>query len=110
MDTVETNGLDSVLSGVRVHSRDAQLLSEVHGRELVALGELEQALAELLAARRTLVAMCREAGHTWAQIALVLGTSTQAAHQTYSGRYMRVLQGGVDTIALWDDTSIPVEP
>jgi len=110
MADMEEYGLDSVLAGVRVHTRDSQSLSQVHGRELVALGELEQALAELLAARRTLVAMCREAGYTWSRIAMVLGTSTQAAHQTYSGRYMRVLQGGVESIALWDDTSIPVEP
>lgn len=57
-------------------------------RSEAALGELAELIDQLshLAARRdVLVARARAGGASWAQIAEVLGVSTQAAHRRYSG-------------------------
>jgi hypothetical protein len=78
--------IQEIVSGIKVHASEARSYSMQTGREIPALSELTAARSELEEAIRTMVAICREEGHTWARIGQALGTTGQAAGMRFGDR------------------------
>jgi DNA-directed RNA polymerase specialized sigma24 family protein len=75
----------------------------VSGSPLDDLAVVAAELADLEARQAALVAVARQAGASWREIAQVLGVSPQAAHKRY--RHARV---DPDSGRVWREPPLPI--